>query len=55
MGYCNRGLRTWFAREGLDWKAFLIRGIDADSLRYTKNAMVERVLAHAEREAHGQQ
>lgn len=55
LGYCNRGLREWFAREGLDWAAFLKHGIAADILRQRDNAMAERAIARAELEAdHGQ-
>jgi hypothetical protein len=55
LGYCNRGLRAWFASEGLDWVAFLKHGIAADILRARENAMAERAIALAERESHGQQ
>jgi hypothetical protein len=55
LGYCNRGLREWFAREGLDWADFLKHGIAAERLRACDNAMAERAIALAEREAHGQQ
>lgn len=55
LGYCNRGLRAWFAHVGLDWADFLKQGIAADTLRQFDNAMAERAIAHAEGEAHGQQ
>jgi len=55
LGYCNRGLRQWFAREGLDWADFLKHGIAAESLRKTNNAMADRAIARAEGDAHGQQ
>jgi len=55
LGYCNRGLRQWFAREGLDWSDFLKHGIAADTLRARNNAMAARAIAQAEGEAHGQQ
>lgn len=55
LGYCNRGLRAWFAREGMDWGDFLKQGIDAEVLRGKGNAMADRAIAQAEREAHGQQ
>jgi hypothetical protein len=54
LGYCNRGLREWFVREGLSWSDFLKQGIDAETLRAKNNAMVDRVIARAEIE-HGQQ
>lgn len=31
-GYCVKGIRTWFRTHGLDFKAFLSDGIDADEL-----------------------
>lgn len=55
LGYCNRGMRQWCERVGVDWASFLKHGIAADELRKTDNAMAERVIAHAERETHGQQ
>lgn len=55
LGYCNRGLRDWFAREGLDWPSFVKSGIDAEVLRATHNAMADRAIAHAEGVSNGQQ
>ncbi len=55
IGYCNRGMRAWCVSQGLDWPEFLKQGISADTLRKTGDAMAARVIAHAEREAHGQQ
>lgn len=55
LGYCNRGLRLWFASEGLDWADFLKRGLPAETLRRYDNAMVGRAIALAEGEAHGRQ
>lgn len=54
LGYCNRGLRDWFAREGIDWADFLKHGISADVLRQHDNAMASRAIAHAEGATHGQ-
>ncbi len=53
LGYCNRGLRAWFAREGIDWADFLKHGIAADELKKHDNAMAEKAIAHAEGESHG--
>jgi hypothetical protein len=55
LGYCNRGMRQWCERLGLDWGAFLKNGITADELIKTDNAMAKRVIEHAERAQHGQQ
>ncbi len=53
LGYCNRGLRAWFARSGLDWEDFLRNGIPAETLHQFDNAMIERVIARAEGKNHG--
>lgn len=55
LGYCNRGLRQWFSREGMDWPDFVKNGLSAEVLRSKKNAMADRVIAHAERGERGQQ
>lgn len=53
--YCLAGVRPWFRRHGLDWQDFLDRGIDADALRATGDALVEPVITQAEaREAEAQ-
>ena len=55
LGYCNRGLREWCNRVGIDWAGFLKHGIDAEVLRRFDNAMAERAIAHAEKVNHGKQ
>jgi len=55
VGFCNRGLREMAARHGIDWQHFMKFGIDAEALRALKNAMAERAITLAEREAHGKQ
>lgn len=47
LGYCNRGARQWFARHQLNWSDFLNRGIGADRLLATGDAMAEEVVAVA--------
>lgn len=54
LDYCSRGMRPWFAANGLSWADFVKHGIDAEVLRATHNAMADRVIAHAEREAYGE-
>ena len=49
--YCLAGVRPWFRRHGLDWQAFLDHGIKVDRLRATGDALVEPVIATAERRA----
>ena len=52
--YCLAGVRPWFRRHGLDWQDFLERGIAAERLRATGDALVEPVIrAAAARETTG--
>ena len=46
--YCLAGVRPWFRRHGLNWKAFLETGIAAERLRATGDALVEPVIQAAE-------
>ena len=46
-GLCVHGTRTWFARQGLDFRAFLARGLPASILLATGDAMAQRVVEHA--------
>ena len=46
--YCLAGVRPWFRRHGLDWQDFLDRGIEAETLRATGDALVEPVITIAE-------
>lgn len=48
LGYCNRGARSWFARHQLDWADFINKGIDAEQLLATGDAMAEAVVAVAQ-------
>lgn len=45
--YCLAGVRPWFRRHGLDWQDFLDRGIEAECLRATGDALVEPVITQA--------
>lgn len=45
--YCLAGVRPWFQRHGFNWQDFLDRGIDADRLRATGDALVEPVIREA--------
>lgn len=51
VDYCARGARTFFARHGLDWSAFLQAGIAVEKLERTGDAMARRVAEHARKEA----
>lgn len=50
-GLCVHGTRTWFARQGLDFRAFLREGIDAQTLLATGDAMALRVVECARQQA----
>jgi len=46
-GLCVNGSRAWFARHGLDFRAFLREGLDAQTLLATGDAMALRVVEYA--------
>jgi hypothetical protein len=48
-GLCVHGTRTWFARHGLDFRAFLREGVQANVLLATGDAMALRVVEVARR------
>ncbi|HXG28026.1 MAG TPA: hypothetical protein VNJ47_04170 [Nevskiales bacterium] len=48
-GLCAPGARTWFARQGLDFRAFLAQGLPASILLATGDAMAARVVGVARR------
>jgi hypothetical protein len=48
VGLCVNGTRVWFARHGLDFRAFLREGCAAETLLATGDAMAQRVVAHAQ-------
>ena len=47
VGLCVNGTRVWFARQDMDFRAFLRDGCDADILLATGDAMAQRVVEHA--------
>lgn len=53
-GICHGGSRMWCAANGVDWSDFLANGIPAKTLLDTKDPIVARVVAQAEKECtHG--
>ncbi len=50
LGYCARGMRTFFAQHGLDWQQFRERGMPADQIEATGDAMAQRAAALAREE-----
>ncbi|TCP08397.1 hypothetical protein [Caldimonas thermodepolymerans] len=47
-GLCVHGTRTWFARQGLDFRDFLAQGLPASVLLTTGDAMARRVVEVAQ-------
>jgi len=47
VGLCVNGSRAWFERQGLDFRAFLRNGLDAEALLATNDAMALRAVEHA--------
>lgn len=51
-GHCAKGARSWFKDHGLDFRAFLRDGIEADELIAKGDALAQRVVdLKAKREA----
>lgn len=58
IGYCNTGGRPWFERHGLDWRDFVLNGVEEEVLLATGCAMILPLIewAHecaAREQAHG--
>ncbi len=49
-GYCVAGARAWFARHGLDFRAFLAHGLPAAVFLATGDAQALRLVAYARAE-----
>ena len=43
-GHCAKGARSWFREHGLDFRAFLREGIDADTFVAKGDALAARVV-----------
>jgi hypothetical protein len=55
-GFCLRGARAWFERHGLDFRAFVREGIDAELLLATGDGMARALVEWARQSedlAHG--
>lgn len=46
-GYCAKQSRAFFAEQGLDWLAFVRKGIDSEVLLATGNALAAHLVEHA--------
>lgn len=51
--HCVSGARQWFRSHGLDFRAFLRDGIDAQTLLDTGDPLAVRVVSRAEADDHG--
>jgi hypothetical protein len=49
LGYCARGMRRWFEGRDYTWAEFVERGVPADWLRATGDAMAIRVAEEADK------
>lgn len=55
-GYCAPGVRDFFQRCGLDFRDFVLNGIDAEALAELGDAMSRQAILKAEKRARdGQQ
>lgn len=52
-GYCVRGAKTWFEDHGMDFRDFLVRGIDQDEFilkgDHKARIVVEKKIERCER------
>lgn len=55
LRYCSRGMRAFFARHALDWQAFRERGLPADEIEATGDAMAIAAARLARTEQQGAQ
>lgn len=55
LGYCNRGLRRFFASRGLSFDLFRREGLPIEQVRALRDGMADRLADYAERAARGQQ
>jgi arsenate reductase-like glutaredoxin family protein len=48
-GHCVKGAKTWFERNGLDFKVFLKEGMTEEELLATGDGLAQDVIAHKRR------
>lgn len=53
LGYCNKGLRRWFPRDGITFEAFREHGVSTEWLRASGDAMAIRLAEAVEARAGG--
>lgn len=47
-GFCRDHSRNWFRAHGLDWREFVLRGIEAEQLTATGDALALAVVDWAQ-------
>lgn len=47
MGYCNVGLRKWFASRDVSFSEFRLNGVSSDWLLQQNDAMATRLVEYA--------
>lgn len=53
-GYCAPGAEAFCKRHGLDWREMAKHGISASRLRACNDALVEKLIAQAEKRIKGE-
>lgn len=51
---CSRGARQWFSRHGLDYQAFITKGVPIEAIEATGDALGALVASKARAEAAGE-
>lgn len=55
LGYCNAGLRKWFATQDVTFEHFRRHGVSTEWLASRNNAMADRLIEYATAQAAEQQ
>jgi uncharacterized protein YllA (UPF0747 family) len=49
LGYCNKGVRAFFARHELSWRDFIRNGIETDKVEHIDDAMARKLIEYAKK------
>lgn len=50
LGYCIKGIKEFCKQHNIDFKKFVVYGIEEEELLKTEDAMVIKVIEHAKKE-----
>lgn len=50
LGYCNAGLRKWFASRDVAYRTFLLNGVSVEWLRAQDDLMATKLADYAEKQ-----